>query len=216
MTERESSGHGPGRPGTPSVQVRWCAGDGAELHRTKLGAAAVEKDRILTLVRAPETLQGWAVLTDDERVVPLPPEDEGTSDWSNLHEISGATARWVNRYTSCAVIESLDVLTVVTDGIPRHVTCMPPTDEHLNSADAWFQYPLARKLRRRRSEGTTIGLMSPPAQLGGDIDVAMMVAGLVDDRWMKAAALQGPVLDTFILTLHHLDGSTLEPPTVRQ
>lgn len=125
----------------------------------------------------------------------LPPYDATTTDFSSLPSLRGVDVRWRTTFER-GLWGDVSVDYYVTDGRPVSVV-VGSTDP----VDVWFSYPFERHLLLRLGRMSSPQTLSPPARLEGDLDAAMLVAGLVDPKWLACFALGSqPLADLLRLT----------------
>jgi hypothetical protein len=169
--------------------------------------AAGEGERIVVrLESGADGPASWRWRTRDGGARRLPGCDALDADWSVVPALPGVGLR----FCSTDLGHPLGELTVayeLVDGRPASVAI--GGRELRSDVDVWFEYPAVRRLEQWAGLRSAVEMLAPPADLGGDLDAAMLVAGLVDDAWAGAYGLGAADLRDALHLYRALDGASL-------
>jgi hypothetical protein len=138
------------------------------------------------IVARGDDVRAWRWQDGTGATRPLPPLDALDADWSVLPLLPGVDVTF-------AVTETGHFAGEVTmryrcvDGRPASVEV--GGRDLRDGTGAWFEFPAPWALEWRAGLRSTPELLAPPATLGGELDVAMLVAGLVGDEWRAALGM---------------------------
>ncbi len=79
--------------------------------------------------------------------------------------------------------------------------------------DVWFEFSAIREIENRLGRISVVEQLAPPACLDGDLDAAMLVAGLVDENWIAAQGLRREDALQLLELLNALEGRSLPQVT---
>lgn len=143
--------------------------------------------RRLTLVAGEQPID-WRMRVRDGSLTHLPPFRVLDADWTRMEELPGVSVRFAFTYLD----NPLGLISCqfdVVDGRPASVRFGPPESIE-PSSEVWFRVPIERTMRQFLGEIGPLELMAPPSERGGDLDAAMVVAGLLGPEWRAAQAME--------------------------
>jgi hypothetical protein len=176
--------------------------DGRPVWQSGLGS----RDAVMRLERGTDGPASWRWRTRDGRTRRLPGYDALDAEWAQVPALPGVDVR----YCVTEVGHLLGDLTVrfeVVGGRPAAVEVGGRRLRH--GVDVWFEFPAIRRLERWVGVRSVVGLLAPPADLGGELDAAMLLAGLVDDGWAAAYGLHPDDLADALAVYRALEGASL-------
>ncbi len=158
------------------------------------------------------TADGWSLRSTWGSIVPVPPFDETPEVYAGVATVPGVDVAWswsllggpFGTWTSSYV---------VVDGRPVAISIVEGAAPAAAS-DVWITFPYRRGLEVRRGRIGLFDVLSPPGTLDGDVDVAMVMAGLLTPAWTGATPLVDDDLALLGLLDAALDGRSLTPPEV--
>lgn len=152
----------------------------------------------------------WRWLTSSGEERRLPPFDILDADWSSVPALPGVDVRYAYTITGHPVAE-VTIAVEVHHGRPQAVRS--GGRELRNGMDVWFEFSAIREIENRLGRISVVEQLAPPACLDGDLDAAMLVAGLVDENWIAAQGLRREDALQLLELLNALEGRSLPQVT---
>ena len=177
--------------------------DGRPVWQSPLGPAGAA----MQLESGDDGPASWGWRTRDGNLRRLPGFDALDADWSLVPMLPGVDLT----YASTEVGHLLGDLTIrydIVDGRPAAVEV--GGRDLRRDVDVWFEYPAIRRFERLAGLRDVVALLAPPADLGGDLDAAMLLAGLAGEDWVAAYGLARADLDDALAVHRAFDGTSLQ------
>ncbi len=203
-------------PGShPEIIVTWATGSSvAQVERIPArGSRIADDERPLEVRLVHDPSSGrWDLHSTSGDLVPLPPFDESPDRFESVLQIPGVDVRWSWTYTD-GPCGPMTCTYTVESGRPTHVSIQDGSEPE-GDVDVSISFPYHRGLQVRQGAIGLFDVIAPPGTIDGDIDVAMVLAGLITPKWTSASPLTATDLEHLVQLNAALGGRRLQGPDI--
>jgi len=150
---------------------------------------------------------GWSVQVADGGWEPVAPFDEQASSITPFSLHPGLDLTWTTTVFGGPVPDA-SVHYRIRSGALAQVVHTPGVGRDPD-ADLHVSIPYLHALVFRLGRAPAAQLIAPPASFDGDLDVGMMVIGLIDQAWDHVSRVDADTLERLCRLTIHLNGRSL-------